>query len=131
MNRRTFVSLAGLLALAGCTSSTDPSEIRRQTEETHPGGLIAEDISTTPDDAMVLDATSGQLASLEAVQTVVSRATRPDEAYALIRLDSETLAVVEDALDSLPEYRGRSGPSGYYLNYNGDTVVVYPFYTNR
>lgn len=129
MNRRTFIALTGAAALAGCTSAGDPTTLQNQSGSAQTGGLIAESVSTTPDDAMVIDATSGRLATLESVQTVVARAARQDEAYALIRLDSEALSTVESALSDLPRYSGENGPGGYYLKYSGDTVVLYPFYT--
>jgi hypothetical protein len=131
MNRRTFLSLAAVTALAGCTTSGDPNALRTQSNAQQIGGLIAEEVSTTPEDAMVIDATSGHLSTLEPVQTVVPRAARDGEAYALIRLDGETLETVEDALSDLPRYDGESGPPGYYLKYGGDTVVLYSFHISR
>lgn len=130
MNRRQFLAVTGALSLAGCTSTNTGTLSDRSTTDGS-GGLIAEDVANTPDDATVIDATSGKLSTVDEVQTVISRAAESDNSYALLKLPPDVMADIEEALSDLPQYFGDAGPSGYYLKYNDNPILLYLFYTKN
>lgn len=131
MDRRKFLGVSGAAlaaGLAGCTEAFGQSEADAfDNEHTKSGGLIAENVDDIPDDATVVDATTGRLGSIDAVQTILDRVTDDDRAYALLSLDTDTFKTVRTALDGIPYYEGE-GVDGHYLRYDGGAVVLYQYF---
>ena len=131
VNRRKF--LAGLgaatgTAVAGCL--TENNDTNASATESNRGGLIATIIDQPPEDVTVTNATSGRIGNDDDIQTVISRARANDIDYAMLQLDRERFAAVQSTLSHLPRYTGRNGPSGYYLQYDDQPILLYPFYLN-
>lgn len=128
MNRRRFLMGCGAAAttvgLAGCSGTT----LNASGEESDSGGIIAEDVQDAPTDATVVDATSGRLSSIEQVQSVLQQAATDSRGYAMASLTGEDFESVLSALDPLPKYSGSEGVPGYYLKYDTNVVLLYPFY---
>lgn len=130
MDRRKFLGTAGgtalAVSLAGCTEAfgqTDAADGHGAD-----GGLIAEVVSSAPEDATVVNATTGRVGSVDAIQDVLERAVESDQDSALRPIENdEAHADIEGALESIPYYTGES-TRGYYLGYENSIILLYQYY---
>lgn len=138
MHRRAFLTATGAslaVTLSGCLGGSNDAPSDQSTVSPTPtdarsrrgGGLIAETVDTVPSDATVVNATSGRLANVDPIQTVLKRASNRDTGRAVLSLDATAFTDATDVLASLPRYSG-PGQTGYYMSYNGHVILVYPFY---
>jgi hypothetical protein len=131
MNRRHLLlgAAAGAASLAGCASGGfDPTNTMSTQKNAVHGGLIAEDIDTAPTDATIIDGSTGRVASVDAIQTILEEAATDDEGHALLPLDPGSFDAALDMLTDLPLHTRTDGAIGYYFRYDGSLFLVYPFY---
>ncbi len=132
MDRRKFLGSVGgtalTVSLAGCTEAFGQSEKKQSTDNTADRGIIAEVVDSAPNDATVINATTGQIGSVKAIQDVLGRAVESDQGSALRLLGEKSqLNAVQNALKSIPYYEGEN-TRGYFLEYNDTILILYQFY---